>query len=280
MYVNDLPSSLTRSFCTLYADDTCISLANNNFSELFETLNYDLVNLHRWLSTNRLTLNVSKTVAINFSTRPAPLNSNCELKVNSETVQFVKHASYLGVVLDQRLSFAQHIDKLCSKISKNIGIIRRLSSVVPRPILRTLYFSLVNPYLTYCIIIWGNSRAVHIDKLYLLQKRAVRILAGVGFHEHSNPLFTSLNIMKVREMYRFSCCKYVYKHRQHYPNNEILHHTRQAGNIPVNFERLDVTQNSIFFNPPKYFNSLPDHLKSSYLPLNRFVKEAKSSIMN
>ena len=93
--------------------------------------------------------------------------------ISLERKNYVK---YLGVLIDETLSWKYHIVHLASKISKTIGIIARLRHFVPLATLHDIYISLIQPYLLYGIVAWGRATKTHRNKILLLQKRALRLM--------------------------------------------------------------------------------------------------------
>ena len=81
---------------------------------------------------------------------------------------------FLGIYLDKHLTIKQHINFLCSSISKSIFAINRVKHILPIKALKPLYFALIQSRLQYCIAAWGNSN--HVHKLLLIQKRVIRII--------------------------------------------------------------------------------------------------------
>ena len=84
---------------------------------------------------------------------------------------FVK---YLSVLIDRRLSWKNQIDHLCNRISRTVGIISKLRHFLPRYVLLKIYKSLLHPLLSYGVNIWGQANKTAINKLLILQKRALR----------------------------------------------------------------------------------------------------------
>ena len=85
-----------------------------------------------------------------------------------EIKDFVK---YLGIMIDSDLSWKNHIDFICHKISKSIGIIAKLRHYIPRHLLLSIYHTLITPYLPYGISAWGYCEKTHLNRLLILQKR-------------------------------------------------------------------------------------------------------------
>ena len=91
---------------------------------------------------------------------------------------------FLGVYLDKHLTWNNHIKAICTKISKSLFVINRVKHILPHTALKTLYYTPIHSHLTYGIQAWGN--ASNINKLMILQKRAVRILNKSGYRDHTN----------------------------------------------------------------------------------------------
>ena len=111
-----------------------------------------------------------------------------------ECKEFVK---YLGIIIDNNLSWKYHIDNIASKISKAIGIIARLLHFVPCQTLSNIYQCLINPYLNYGINVWGQASKIHLNKILVLQKRSMRLVKLKETKNTAIPLFISLNVLPV-----------------------------------------------------------------------------------
>ena len=96
---------------------------------------------------------------------------------------------YLGVLIDENLSWKNHIDSVITKISKTIGIITKLRHFVPSSVLLNIYTSLITPYITYGLITWGTASKTYLHKILLLQKRVLRLIYFVDKKDHAIPLF-------------------------------------------------------------------------------------------
>ena len=110
-----------------------------------------------------------------------------DLQINGNKIERVTEFNFLGLVLQSKLSWNEHINHISLKVSKVIGIIHKLKSVYPFSALLTLYNTLVLPHFNYCILSWG-SVAKENHHLYLLQKKALRIVTHSNYIAHSEPL--------------------------------------------------------------------------------------------
>ena len=110
----------------------------------------------------------------------------------------------------------------------------------------------------YCNVIWRDAAQIHINKILLLQKRAVRILSGAEYLAHTDPLFTRLKLLRIRGIYKYSCCMYVFRNRDLYENAHNRYNTRSTNAYDVENTRLKISERSILHNPPKIYNNLPN----------------------
>jgi len=280
-YINDLPNVCDIFAYTLFADDTTLLASDHCYERLITRVNEGVKDVVEWTHVNRLTINVSKTVALLFSNRPNDIDLNNSLVVDGEVLPFDCKVKYLGVMVDSRLKFDEHMNHVCNKLSRSVGILYKLRLFAPESVLISCYYSLIYPYLDYCVVVWGGASKVHIDKLVLLQKRALRVITNSSYREHTNPLFIRTRILKLEDLYKFELCIYMYKRCA---LGEIVraghsYDTRKREDaIPV-FQRLSLSQNSLSYAAPRAWNALPDHLRC--MPnLNRFKSELKAYLLS
>ena|SRR6218665_2439047 len=108
---------------------------------------------------------------------------------------------FLGVNIDYHLTWCDHVRFIAAKIAKNIGVLGRTAYLLPSSIRLTLFYSLVYPYLSYCNMIWAFTYDCRVKKIVILQKRAIRIIAGTctSYCSHTAPLFVELNLLKFHQ---------------------------------------------------------------------------------
>ena len=116
---------------------------------------------------------------------------------DGKVVKRVAHTKSLGTVVDEYLSWDKHIDYISKKLKRNIGVIKRVCSFIPKEFLVTLYRTLVEPYLRYGNGIWGQCGKTQIRKLQTLQNRAARIVVGKPFEETDHVLLLMAQCRKI-----------------------------------------------------------------------------------
>ena len=168
LMINDINKSIKYSNLILYADDTTIYLLGKNLRFLQCKLQQDLVTLSVWLQNNQLVLNVKKTKAMLFTS--GIHYHNLELRINGEKLEFVYNFKFLGLVIDEKLCWEDHVMQLYNKLLKTLYILTKLKNIVPVTHLRKLYFAHFHSKLVYGITIWGTTcKKSLLEKLILLQ---------------------------------------------------------------------------------------------------------------
>ena len=112
-------------------------------------------------------------------------NPKFTVNLNNIIIEEQQTTTFLGVLIDNKLTWKSHILHLCSKISKGTAILRLLRHSFPKHILKMIYMSLIYSYLNYCNLIWGAADNTIMDPLFKLQKRAIRIVDKAHYLEHT-----------------------------------------------------------------------------------------------
>ena len=206
--INDLKNASNKCKFLMYADDTTIyfNIEDFNTNNLEAEINKELEQVNTWLKVNKLSLNVGKTKMMIFHRKRKHIP---ELKVLIDgcNIECVNSFNFLGIMLDQGLSWNNHVDLVKKKVSKVIGILYRLKNIFPSEVLKTLYSSLIASYLNYGLLLWGKQS----HKVEILQKKAIRLITGSNYIAHTNPLFGQLKLLKIRDMFKLRLLKLYYK---------------------------------------------------------------------
>ena len=205
MYINDLPNSSTYFNFRLFADD----------SNLFHTFqpdkcNIDLTVVSRkirdvvaWCNSNKLTINVNKTKYVLFKSRHRKYEISGQLLINESVLESVESTSFLGICIDENLTWKKHINSVCNVLSKKIGLLYRIRHFVSRKILVMLYNAFILPHITYGLEVWGAACKTFMNPILILQKRMARVITFKDRKHHSNPLFLELKLLDVFKEYRY-----------------------------------------------------------------------------
>ena len=263
LFINDLPRISDRFSSILFADDLTMSFRCNELNAE-HICNYELAKFFDWTTANKLSVNIDKTYCIVHTYRNINTN-NFNISINNNNLQFYEDGLFLGVTIDSKMKFIKHIDNLCSKLSKSIGVIYKLSNEgAPKSVLTQLYYSLAYPYINYNICSYAGTFNSHINRILLLQKRLIRIINRKPFLEHTNRLFFDSKILKIQDVYKLNIGLHMYDHsdsttfvRPHSYN------TRNRNTLLPNRARLTITQNSVDVAGPSLWNTIPEQIRSS-----------------
>ena len=166
----------------------------------------------------------------------------------------------------------------------------KLKYSVPNRILRTLYFSLVSPYINYAILIWGNTSKCHLDKLIKLQKWAIRTVSNSHYRSHTAPLFVENNTLTVTDMYVLELGVFMYKFnindlpvsfKDYFKKRSDTHcyQTRQIDDLSHTFNKKSFSDHCVRASGPTLWNSLPKSIKESRTT-KQFRNHLKQKMIN
>ena len=142
--------------------------------KLQESLNRAVAEVSDWATANKLPLNDKKTKALLITGKRLRSKMNCDplLSLNGNQLLNVPSAKLLGLEIDEELSFVSHIDKLCTKISQRVGILRKIRTYVPFKQRMLFYDSMIRPVMNYVSVIWTSCDQESLGRVLKLQKRA------------------------------------------------------------------------------------------------------------
>lgn len=291
IYINDIKNCSSVLDFHLFADDTNLFYSNKSLSVLEHIVNAQLDYISIWLACNKLSLNIDKTNFTIFHTPQKKKTYNLKIYISNKARKLEKHIKYLGVYIDSHLNWKHHIQQTSKKVSRGIGILSKISHFVNTKILKQLYYTLIFPFLTYGILVWGNTYISNLRPLIVLQKKAVRVITFSDFLAHSSPLFRKMGILKLVDLVYF--------------NNAVLMHDYFTSKLPCVFRgfftkvnrkhsyntRLASKQSyylpqvktnygkfSLRYNGAKIWNSIADDHK--HFSADLFKKKIKTDLLN
>ena len=186
IYINDLYSACKDTTAILLADDTNLFKSGTDINAMERDINDELRNISVLLKVNKLSLNVDKTYYMILS-RKKTERKNITLRINEQVISEVRKIKFLGVMLDNKVNWKDHINDIPGKVSRGIGMILKARRHLTKKALMTLYYSFIYPYLTYCNHIWGSTYQTNLMKLQKLQNRIIRIICNTNRRDHVRP---------------------------------------------------------------------------------------------
>ena len=286
LYINDLPLS-TDLKVRLFADDACVSFVHNNPETLNNIINTELEKVNCWLKRNKLFINHSKSNYIIF--HKARIKHKFCIKLDGQELSQTNSTKYLGVHIDNKLNWKSHVSYLKAKLARNCYAITKLKNYVGEETLKLVYYSLIYPYLQYCITSWGTASKCNLDPLVKIQKRIVRNLCRMPARTHTNSLFTKLQLLKLSEIHKLQVGKLMHKYKSNLSNvgefmstkltNKHNYNTRISANnnyfIPQT--RTNLGLKSFTYIGPKLWQTVPTEIKNK--PFIQFKSQYKKLLL-
>ena len=214
IYINDLYNASLDVNFIMFADDTNLFTSNSSIDAIFNTMNDSLKNISLWFKSNKLSLNVSKTKYTLFHSkqkRSKIPDTLPDLVMDNIKLERKKVNKFLGVLVDENLSWETHIASINSKISKSIGILYKSRNILNKNLLKQLYFSFIHCHLNYANIVWASTHKSKLNCIYRTQKHAIRVIYFKDRYTHSKPLFDDIKAMNVYEINVFQILSFMFK---------------------------------------------------------------------
>ena len=235
LYINDILHASNLGTFILFADDTNIFVEGKTAEEAYELGNALLHSVQKYMYLNKLHINMTKCCYIHFKPKKLrigaqtePLSTN-QLYINGCPIKKTSQTKFLGVTIDEGLTWDPHIAALRRKLNYALATLSRIKDNLPTHLHKDLYHTLFESHLTYCISVWGGVPLYKIARLWLAQKHCVRILFGnkeafldkfrtaararpfsnqlLGpdfyLREHTKPLFHEHKILNFRNLYAY-----------------------------------------------------------------------------
>jgi hypothetical protein len=289
-FINDI-FNCTNLDMFLFADDTNALSTHDNLNTLIDFVNNELRKLASWFKANKLVLNISKTKYMIFRTKNRAinmLNKNIFIDFNDPNSEYdndkvvnlqrvhnngnSNNQTYklLGVLFDEFLSFNQHLSYIQSKIARSLFLLNRTKNFLSKNALRMLYFATVHSHLTYCPIILSIACKSQIKKLSIMQKKAIRIITGSSFNDHTAPLFLKCNILTVNDIIEYAKLNFMHSVKYGYcpksfldvfrklDTENLVYELRYPNEFEVPRARIELFKRIPLFTLPTDWNNCGD----------------------
>ena len=273
IYINDIPNCLKHSKSIVFADDTTIFASCNNMNTLYNNMNDDLANLINWFKANMLSLNIAKTNYLLFpSSKLVNVGGNMKLYAGADEIIRNECCKFLGIIIDDKLGWLDHINSINIKLSRSLYILNSVKNMLPNYILRKLYYTMVQPYLTYGIILWGSTYQSYLKRTVILQKKAIRYIHKADYNAHTKPLFYASNVLNIHYTYLLEVAKFMHDFTRRKLPTPLLnffssnltvhkHNTRQVLDPHFSIIYNSIAEKSIIHRGPRIWSNIPQPIK-------------------
>ena len=267
LFINDLPDHSNIGKLVLFADDAS-QLISANETLVEERANTAVVQqMQSWCLQNKLFLNQDKTVIMQFKSSQKSVIQSPLIRLSNKSIPLKTESKFLGITIDNTLSWGSHITDICKKVASGCYLIKRLIEVSSIEIVRLVYFANIEARLSYGIILWGSSSKT--KRLFTLQKRALRFMAKastdpcaeIWVKDSCRPLFKRFKVMTLTSLYIFNAIMFIINDQSLVKTKMNSCITRQKCQF-----RLEKPNISIFKKGPVYagclfYNALSSELK-------------------
>ena len=279
VHMNDLPKSVSNVDITMFADDTNFMRSISSLNEIKDELIPALRKVYNWLRCNKLSLNTVKTEFMIIGTAnglerldKCPVSTPYLISSGPDChIRRVRCVKYLGIIVDDTLTWEEHTEYISVKIKRGIGILKVTGKFLKRESLILIYRTLIEQYLRYCSTVWGQCNETQKDKLQALQNKAARTIAKVKFHDADHTrLLQDLGWLNVRSLLELDMGIFMYKCQNKLMPDSITnlfrtvdsvhsYQTRAAksGNLYIPKSLHSSAQKSISNNGAKAWNEIP-----------------------
>lgn len=278
IFINDLPLSISADInrTDMYADDTTIHSINKSVEIVQKNLQACLSNLEKWCKFNGMLLNTDKTKVLLIATphKKARLqNPSLFLTFKEIPLKTSKCEKLLGVYIDDNLKWDEHINKLRRKLASNIWLLSKIKWYVPFKARVLFYNAYIQPHLDFCNIVWGGSCKTHLQKLFILQKRACKLIFGQNYVSIEDSL-EKINALDIADKIILQKAKFMYKVSKgqvpNYIDTMFVRDLKTFSNLRscsiYNFSvprpKMELFKQSISFSGPRIWNQIPSSIQS------------------
>ena len=289
-YIYDMTNITTNDKIIVYADDTTVVVSGRNLTEAKQRCNDILTRFYQYFTHNKLSINSTKTKYMIFKPNVRSSNNkkklfdttNTNIIMQNTILEEVNSIRFLGVIINNKLTWELHKQHVHAKISKTIGIIHKCKYIMKENDVMNMYKTFIEPYFLYAIEVWGHSITSNSDILIKLQNRVIRnifncwrtedawkicndritnikdlyvkVIKRICHKHHCNqlPEYFSLNIMPIKTSTDQSCLD----------KFQNIPQTRTASHKLYNY-KIDHSDHSYTFkyNCANIWNNLPLEVK-------------------
>lgn len=287
LYVNDIAALQLRGKLKLFADDSSVFYASCSFEQNMIKLRDDLPKIAEYFRLNRLTLNLRKTNYVHFGYSRTADDHRNGVELAGTRIEHADKVKYLGLVIDRHMSWEKHIDSVCAKVSGAIGALWKLS-FLPVKILRNLYYAIVHPHLDYAAVIWTQAAQTHLQRVQVLQRKALKCCYKLNMRFDSIALFcdTAKTVLPLKAIGVLQLCSIVHSSVKQLAKTNFTfayaenHRSRRRPIPMLRFQaRNGYGESAIQCRGPKEYDALPDEIKNAPR-MNTFKARLKKFLLS
>ena len=216
IYINDMANKCILGIIRLFADDTNIFISHRNIHELYKNAQSVLTYLFKWFHDNKLTVNSSKS---NFSIFTTPhkrrnVNLPTEILINEHKILISNKIKYLGVYIDEDLTWNEHVTHISDSLRKLFPIFYHLRNHLSPEHIKCIYYAMVYSRIRYGIEVWGMTTSTNMGQVQIFQNRLLKVLSRKPYRYSTNKLHNDHNILKVHDIFTQEIASFMHNFRK------------------------------------------------------------------
>ena len=248
----------------MFADETTCLVSSDSFISTEIEANITVNVLLQDFADHNLHLNLKKTHLMHFKTNKYKTTNEPIIILNEQELQCETQTKFLGVFIDQHLSFDFHIKQLKQKLYSGIFVLRQINQISTYDSALYIYHSFIMSHISYGIEIWGGTKKSNLQSIFIIQKRALRYLLKLNSTDSCKSHFQNLNLLTVPSLYIFKAVLLTKRLEQNLPRLGDTHtyNTRNRNTLANVQHRLLLTEQNPIYMGSKFFNALPVEVKN------------------
>ena len=277
IYINDLYRCVDECTTRLFADDTCLTIFSKQPHQLKQLAQTQFNKFSHWCECNKLTINYGKTHYIVFHAKNKKIPTELDtIKINHKIVKRKKFKKYLGIIIDEKLTWNEHITYVYKSLLKYYGIFNQIKSFVNKKIIRQLYFAFICSKIKYGIEVYGSCSKEHLHRLQVIQSGLLKMFLRLDRRTDTDLLHKSIRLLRVDDIYRQQLIMFtnncLLKRLPHTFDNYFEHRISQYDlrdlGLQVSYGRTNYGLSKVKNTAARLWNSLPTELTEKKTQLN------------
>ena len=270
MYTSDMTEITKNNKVIVYADDTTVLVTGRNLLKAKQHCNDILTRFYNYFTVNKLSINPTKTKYMIYKPdihnknahKKLTDNTNTKLVMNDSPLESVDNIKFLGLIINNKLTWEPHKKYIYNKVCKNIGLIKKCKQVMDEKSLINMYKAFIQPYFMYAIEAWGHTTKSSNDTLIKLQSKILRIIYSFKRSEDAWR-YNNSYIKTIPRLYYESIIKMCLKHHSCLLPSYVADHIMPKLNITVLQKRISKTTLPTMYDYQNHKKNLNSSLQNN-----------------
>ena len=269
IYINDLPQHISNPNVELdlFADDSSLHTAADNIESINESLQVSLTEVEDWCKINKMILHPDKSKCMIITTHQKRqlYQHELKLKIDNKNIEQVKKHKLLGIIIDQNLTWDDHINQLCKQLSQNLFLLYKLKPYLNTFALKIFFNAHIISKINYSQTVWCHAATSHIKKIDSLYRRGIKMISNEK-NISTTKKTLNLNFLPLEEHFIYNSILLTFKIQNNLSPKYLkqfitISNRTNSSNLMVPYARIEKFKISFSFTAPKHWNLLPKDIR-------------------